>query len=147
MTKPRQSVLIAASLMLACLVPIGRASAEEARIDTLKQVFAKIGRCWKRPVLPAGAPGMQITVMVSFLHNGEIFGHPRITFESEDASDNDRIIYRTAVMNALEHCVPMPFTEGMADAIAGRPITLRFDDRRKLPKPTEKRAWLTTTIL
>ena len=34
---------------------------------------------------------MQITVLVSFKRNGDILGHPRITYESDDASDNDRL--------------------------------------------------------
>jgi hypothetical protein len=97
--------------------------------------------------LPPGDPGMQITVLFSFKRNGEILGKPRITFESASASDADRIAYRTAIMETLQRCAPMPFTDSMGGAIAGRLITFRFDDRRNLPKPTEKRAWLTTTTL
>ena len=100
-----------------------------------------------QPTLPPGDPGMQITVLFSFKRNGEILGKPRITFESASASDADRIAYRTAIMETLQRCAPMPFTDSMGGAIAGRLITFRFDDRRNHPKPTEKRAWLTTTTL
>jgi len=67
-------------------------------------------------------------------------GHPRVTYESEQADDNDRLLYRIAVMEALQRCTPMPFTEAMAGAAAGRPFAIRFRNRR--PPPGEKRAWL-----
>ncbi len=67
-------------------------------------------------------PDVDITVVVSFKRTGEILGHPRITYESEQADDNDRLLYRIAVMEALQRCTPLPFTEGMAGAAAGRPF-------------------------
>jgi len=86
-------------------------------------------------------------VIVSFSRDGNILGRPRITYESEQATDDDRLMYRVAVMEALQRCTPMPFTEGMAGAVAGRPFAVQFRNRKPPPQPTEKRAWLTTTIL
>jgi hypothetical protein len=147
MARSRRWFLIGASLLAVDFASVGRAAAEGPQVDNIEEMFARLKQCWKAPLLSAGDPGMQITVLVSFKRNGEILGHPRITFESRDASDDERIVYRTAVMETLQRCSPMPFTRGMGDAVAGRPLTLRFDDRRNLPKPTEKRAWLTTTTL
>jgi hypothetical protein len=147
MARSRRWFLIGASLLAVGFASVGRATAEGPQVDNIEEMFARLKQCWKAPLLSAGDPGMQITVLVSFKRNGEILGHPRITFESRDASDDERIVYRTAVMETLQRCSPMPFTRGMGDAVAGRPLTLRFDDRRNLPKPTEKRAWLTTTTL
>ena len=121
-----------------------RASAQEAKVNSIAEMFARLKHCWKSPTLRAGDPGMQITVLLSFKRNGEILGRPRITFESQTASDDERIIYRTAVMETLQRCAPMPFTDSMGGAIAGRPLTMRFDDRRNSSKPKEKRAWLTS---
>ena len=91
---------------------------------------------------------MDITVIVSFNREGAILGHPRITHESENASDNDRLKYRVAVMETLQRCTPLPFTEALGGAIAGRPFAIPFRARKKLPpKPTEHRAWLTQKIL
>ncbi len=67
-------------------------------------------------------------MIVSFNRNGDVLGHPKITYESEQATDNDRVLYRIAVMEALQRCTPMPFTEGMAGAIAGRPFRVRMAD-------------------
>ncbi|SRR5258708_37229155 len=135
---------MAASLLL---LSLNAARAEPAKIDTLKDMWARLKQCWQPPRLPQGHPGMQITVLFSFQHNGELLGRPRITFESPEATQADSIAYRTAVMETLQRCAPMPFTDGMGGAVAGRSLRFRFDDRRNLPKPIEKRAWLTTKTL
>src|ERR1700753_1395200 len=111
-------------------------------VDNLKELFITLGRCWQPPPASRVNPGIDITVLVSFNRDGNILGHPRITFESEQATDNDRLMYRVAVMETLQRCTPIPFTAGMAGAIAGRPITIRFHSRKPTPQPLEKRAWL-----
>lgn len=141
---------VAIVLMLAgawCCIGPSVTVAQEPGVASLKEMFARLKGCWRAPRLPTGNLGMEITVLVAFTRDGRILGHPRITFETRGASDDERLIYRTAVMETLQRCVPMPFIHGMGDAIAGRPFTLRFDDRRNHPKPNEKRAWLTTTTL
>jgi hypothetical protein len=32
----------------------------------------------------------------------------------------------------LQRCAPLPFTEALGNAVAGRPFTMRFIDDRKL---------------
>jgi hypothetical protein len=143
---PRRRNIVAVALIAGAIGLLGHpTAAQEARIDNLKALFAALQQCWQPPRLPTGDPGMEITVLVSFKRNGEILGKPRITFESPTAGGDDSLAYRVAVMETLQRCTPLPFTEGMGNAVAGRPFTLRFDDRRNIPKPTEKRAWLTTT--
>jgi hypothetical protein len=115
------------------------ALAQSAPVDNLKELFTRLGGCWRAP--PRANP-IDITVLVSFNRDGNILGHPRITFESEQATDNDRLTYRIAVMEALERCTPIPFTAGMAGAIAGRPIAIRFHNRKPTPQLLEKKAWL-----
>jgi hypothetical protein len=114
------------------------AQAEPAPVDNLKELFTRLGSCWKPPSLSRASPGIDITVLVSFTRSGDILGHPRITFESEQATDNDRLTYRVAVMETLQRCTPIPFTAGMAGAIAGRPVTVRFHNRKPSPQPLER---------
>ncbi len=122
------------------------ARAEPGQVNTIHEVFTRLGSCWKPPPLSLANP-IDITVVVSFNRAGEILGHPRITYESEQATDNDRVQYRIALMQALQRCTPMPFTESMAGAVAGRPFAVRFRNRKLPPQPIEKRAWLTPKIL
>ena len=123
------------------------AQAESLQVDSIHDVIARLRTCWKPPPVGRAHPGIDITVVVSFNRNGDILGHPRITYESEQATDNDRLMYRVAVMEALQRCTPMPFSEGMAGAVAGRPFAVQFQNRKRPPQPVEKRAWLIRKIL
>jgi hypothetical protein len=124
----------------------GEVRAEPSALDSLKEIFVRLHACWKPPPLSAANP-IDITVVVSFNREGVILGHPRITYESEQASDNDRLQYRIAVMETLQRCTPLPFTEGLGGAVAGRPLAIPFRTRKRPPKPDEKRAWLIPKIL
>jgi hypothetical protein len=134
----------AALLLMSQLAP---AQVQPERLDSIRDVLAKLHSCWKPPPASQANP-MDITVIVSFNREGAILGHPRITHESDNASDNDRLKFRLAVMETLQRCTPMPLTEGLAGAIAGRPFVVSFRTRKKLPpKPAEHRAWLYQKIL
>jgi hypothetical protein len=136
---------LCAALLSGLLTSAGQA--EPAQVNTLRDVFVRLRTCWKPPPASRAHSGIDITVIVSFNRNGEILGHPKVTYESEQADDNDRLMYRVAVMEALQRCTPMPFTEAMAGAVAGRPFAVQFRNRKPPPKPVEKRAWLTPKIL
>jgi hypothetical protein len=135
-------ILVAAAPLVACSAA---APAQPAQVNTIRDVYERLRTCWKPP--PLAHPDIDITVIVSFNRAGQILGHPRITYESEQADDNDRMMYRVAVMEALQRCTPMPFTEGMGGAVAGRPFAIQFHNRKIPPKPGERRAWLTPKIL
>ena len=124
-------------MLLACPV-----QAEAQQLDTIRDVVARLHGCWKPP--PRANP-MDITVRVSFNREGNILGRPRITHESEQADDRDRLQYRIAVMEALQRCTPLPFSEALAGAVAGRPFVVPF--RKTSPKPAERKAWLPPKIL
>jgi hypothetical protein len=123
------------------------AQAEPAQVNTIRDVFARLRTCWRPPPASSANPEIDITVIVSFNRDGNIFGKPKITYESEQANDNDRLMYRIAVMEALQRCTPMPFTESMAGAVAGRPFAVQFRNQKLPPQPIEKRAWLIPKIL
>ncbi len=144
MARPRSTLIwFGAALLLSST----SAQAEPEQVNTIREVFAKLKTCWKPPPASLANPGIDITVIVSFNRNGDILGHPKITYESAQATDNDRLMYRIAVMEALQRCTPMPFSEGMAGAVAGRPFAVQFQNRKRPPQPVEKRAWLTPKIL
>jgi hypothetical protein len=138
------SALLTASLLLSSISGV---QAGPGQVDNIKQAFAHLRTCWRPPPASRANPDVEITVIVSFTRDGNILGRPKITYESENATDNDRLEYRIAVMEALQRCTPMPFTEAMGGAVAGRPFAIRFQNRKPPPQPVEKRAWLTTTIL
>ncbi|MHC4053162.1 hypothetical protein GA0061098_101567 [Bradyrhizobium shewense] len=130
-------LLVAAVLLLG----VSSAAAEDRQVNTIQDIFRHLRTCWKPPPAAKARP-LDITVVVSFNRSGDILGHPRISYESAEASDNDRLQYRIAVMEALQRCTPMPFTEAMAGAAAGRPFAIQFRSRKtpdKTSPPTQER--------
>ncbi|MET4800742.1 hypothetical protein [Bradyrhizobium sp. LB11.1] len=119
----------------ALLFGISGAATEDAQVNTIQDIFQHLRTCWKPPA-PSKARPIDITVVVSFNRAGNILGHPRITYESAEASDSDRLQYRIAVMEALQRCTPMPFTDAMAGAAAGRPFAIQFRNRKTSPDKT-----------
>jgi hypothetical protein len=138
----RNQLVLSVAALLLCGAP-----AEAQQVNTIHEAFQRFRSCWQPPSASQAHSGIDITVIVSFTRAGEILGRPKITYESEQADDNDRLQYRIAVMEALQRCTPMPFTESMAGAVAGRPFAIPFHNRKPSPKPAEKRAWLTPKIL
>ncbi len=136
MARSGNKLLLAAATLL---LGVSSAAAEDAPVDTIKDVFQHLRTCWKPPPAAKARP-IDITVVVSFNRSGNILGHPRISYESAEASDNDRLQYRIAVMEALQRCTPMPFTDAMAGAAAGRPFAIQFRSRKTSPPTQERRA-------
>lgn len=136
MARRGNKLLLAAATLL---LGVSGAAAEDAQVNTIKDVFQHLRTCWKPPPAAKARP-IDITVVVSFNRSGNILGHPRISYESAEASDNDRLQYRIAVMEALQRCTPMPFTDAMAGAAAGRPFAIQFRNRKTSPPTQERRA-------
>ncbi|MCK1385116.1 hypothetical protein [Bradyrhizobium sp. 21] len=124
-------------LLVAAVLLFGTSSAAaaDAQVNTIQDIFRHLRTCWKPPPAAKARP-IDITVVVSFNRAGNILGHPRITYESAEASDEDRLQYRIAVMQALQRCSPMPFTDAMAGAAAGRPFAIQFRNRKTSPDKT-----------
>ncbi|QDP26360.1 hypothetical protein [Bradyrhizobium cosmicum] len=132
MARRGNRLLLAAAVLLS---GIPGAAAGDVEVNTIQDIFRHLRTCWKPPS-PARARPLDITVVVSFNRSGNILGHPRISYESAEASDNDRLQYRIAVMGALQRCTPMPFTDAMAGAAAGRPFAIQFRSRKTSPDKT-----------
>jgi hypothetical protein len=125
--------LLIGAVVASVALSIG-AVAQKAQLplNTLKAIGEALQACRIPPPINQAQPGMQITVMMSFKRNGELFGRPKITFESLGASDDERLAYRIAVAQRLKRCTPLPFTDALGSAVAGRPFAIRFIDNRKL---------------
>jgi hypothetical protein len=142
MAAPRSRPLRRFAALLLLPLTAAPALAQPERLDSIRDVVARLHSCWKPPPASRANP-IDITVVVSFNREGAILGRPRITHESANATDDERLAYRIAVMETLQRCTPLPFTEALGRAVAGRPFAIPFRYRKKLPpKPAEQRAWL-----
>jgi hypothetical protein len=102
----------------------------EHKLDSIKSLFDALRGCRVPPDENELRPGMQMAMRFSFKRTGEIIGTPRVTYTSPDAPQDARDTYHNAVTASLERCTPMQFSKGLAGAIAGRPIAIRFVDNR-----------------
>jgi len=109
----------------------------ERKLNSIRDLFDALRACWVPPPAAEARHGMQMSVRLSFKRSGEIIGTPRVTYATRDAPREVRDAYHQAITAALERCTPMPFTNGLGGAIAGRPIAIRYvDNRAEHPWPT-----------
>jgi hypothetical protein len=101
-------------------------------VNSISAMFAALRACWIPPPRDEARRGMQYTVRFAFKRDGELIAPPRVTYTSHDAPAEVRDVYRDAVNAALARCTPLHFTAGMGEAVAGRPIAIRFVDDRML---------------
>jgi hypothetical protein len=96
-------------------------------IDTLTDIRRAMQACWQ----PAGVrySGQEVTIRISFKRNGEVLGKPMIThYRAGEPDAENRQAFTQAVREALGRCSPMPFSNKLGAAVAGRPFTFRFVD-------------------
>jgi hypothetical protein len=104
----------------------------EHKLKSIRDMFAALRGCWIPPAEDQARSGMQMSVRFAFKRNGEIIAPPRVTYTSPNAPSEVRETYHHAIMAALERCSPLPLSEGLGGAIAGRPMAIRFVDDRTL---------------
>lgn len=110
------------------------ASRAAAALHRLRDLIAALRSCWRPPAIEEGRPGMELTARLSFRRDGSIFGSPRFTYMSRQATAPQRELYRSTVLEGLQDCAPLPLSQGLGGAIAGRPIVIRYIDDRRTPQ-------------
>jgi len=107
-------------------------------LDTIRDMFAALRRCWLPPPKDEARHGMEYTIRFAFKRDGEVIAPPRVTYASHDTPSETRNAYRNAVDAALKRCTPLHFSEGMGGAVAGRPIAIRFVDDRAIDNTKDR---------
>jgi hypothetical protein len=105
---------------------------EQKPLDSIGQMFAALRACWVPPPKDSARHGMEYTIRFAFKRDGEIVAPPFVTYSSHDVPAEVRNVYRDAANAALARCAPLHFSDGMAEAVAGRPIAIRFVDDRTI---------------
>ena len=68
----------------------------------------------------------------SFRRSGELIGPPFVTYAPPGAKPDTRQAWRRTITTALESCAPLTFSPRFAAAVAGKPLSVRFVDDRKV---------------
>ena len=108
-------------------------------LNTIGDLFAALRSCWSPPPADVAREGMQMSVLFSFNKSGAMIAPPRMTFATQGAPADIRNTYLKAINASLSSCEPFKFTAGLGDAIAGRPIMIRYVDNRDLEKQSGAR--------
>jgi hypothetical protein len=106
------------------------------RLNTLHDIGLALGACWAAhlPPIAEARPGMRVTVMLTFTRSGEVLGEPRFTYITPEAPADTKARYQRAAVDAINSCTPLPFSDGLGNAIAGRPNIFPFTDWRNEKK-------------
>src|SRR3954453_9640247 len=99
-------------------------------IHTQKTLLAPLAACSNPPPVDRERHPLVLTFKVSFKRSGELFGKPRVINFARAVTDDERQGYYLAVAEAIDRCSPMPFTEQMGGAVAGRTFRINFIDAR-----------------
>ena len=100
-------------------------------VDTLNEVWRAVFACWTPP---PGSAGMAITLTFSLRRNGTMIGEPRVTWSKLAGDQARQRAFVASVLKALAAALPLPLSDGMGGAIAGRPLALRFTAEAKAPE-------------
>jgi len=102
------------------------------RLSELNEVAHTLSQCLELPPDSESQAGMEVALKLAFKRDGELMPEPRFTYTTHEAPDNVKAAYHTAVLDMLKHCTPLPVTETLGGAIAGRPLIVAVKDTRGL---------------
>jgi hypothetical protein len=113
----------------------------KSEIGRPRQAAEQLAACWSPPV-PERGNTVEITIRFGFDSSGLVQGSPRITYvKAAPGISVDAV--RDSIAAAIKACTPMHFTDAMAAAIPGYPLSVRFIGRRadedakpRQPRPT-----------
>ncbi|MCA1489456.1 hypothetical protein [Sinorhizobium alkalisoli] len=93
-------------------------------LRTVGEVSDALGRCWTPP---AGIKDSFVTLKFAFRADGSLMGPPQPTAVRVTGDEAQRKTFVAAATAALEGCMPLEFSQEVADEIAGVVFTLRFN--------------------
>jgi hypothetical protein len=113
--------------------PAAAAPTVGARLNTIRDVFTALRTCFAGALGEPGSQQLSATIRFSFTRHGEIFGEPRFTYVQPGLTQDTKQNFERAIGHALVGCMPLPFTDGLGGALAGRPFSIRIVKPAKPP--------------
>jgi hypothetical protein len=94
--------------------------------NSLHDLWQALDACARRAKVAPEVAGSEITVLFTLKRNGSLLGKPRITYSRLIGDVVDQQAFVAASLSAIAGCFPLPMTDGLGGAIAGRPIRFRL---------------------
>ena len=99
-------------------------------VNTIQEFMRALLHCYNPPPIDDVSQPVDLTFQVSFKRSGELFGKPRVVNFARTVSPTERQRYYEAVAEAINLCSPMPFTDAMGGASAGKVFHINIIDSR-----------------
>jgi hypothetical protein len=99
--------------------------------DRIDELGPLLSQCLELPPEGEAREGMRVTLKLAFKRDGELIASPRVTYTTHEATQGVKAAYRRAALDMLKRCAPLPITDGLGTAIAGRPFVVAIIDARK----------------
>jgi hypothetical protein len=106
-------------------------------VNRLNELGPLLSKCLELPPDDEVRNGMRVTLKLAFKKNGDLLGEPRFTYITHEAPPEVKAAYHDAAIDMLHRCTPLPITEGLGGAIAGRPFVVPIVETRTETKPDD----------
>jgi hypothetical protein len=99
--------------------------------DRIDEMGPLLSKCLELPEDDEARSGMRVTLKLAFKRNGDLLAAPRFTYTTHEATSDVKAAYHQAALDMLKRCAPLPITDGLGAAIAGRPFVVAIIDTRQ----------------
>lgn len=110
----------------ALMLSLVGSAAQAAPANTLHDLWGALGACARRAKVAPEAAGSEVTVLFTLKRDGSLQGKPMITYSRLIGDKVDQQAFVAASLSAIASCFPLPMTDGLGGAVAGRPIRFRL---------------------
>ncbi len=103
--------------------------------DRLHELGALLSKCLELPPENEVRNGMRVTLRLAFKRDGALLAEPRFVYVTHEAPPEIKAAYRDAALAMLNRCTPLPVTDRLGSAIAGRPFVIPIIETRQQGNP------------
>jgi hypothetical protein len=103
--------------------------------DRINEMGRLLSQCLELPPQDETRNGMRVTLKLAFKRDGSLLAPPRFTYVTHNAPMDVKQAYREAALAMLDRCAPLPITEELGKAIAGRPFVIPIIETRREDLP------------
>jgi hypothetical protein len=100
------------------------------------ELGAMLSKCLELPPENEVRNGMRVTLRLAFKRNGALLAEPRFVYVTHEAPPEIKAAYRDAALRMLGRCTPLPVTDRLGSAIAGRPFVIPIIETRQQGNPS-----------
>jgi len=97
-------------------------------VHNLREMAKALDVCMRPLGVADHYQGIRITARLGLDARGQPLGPPQFTYVTPKAPQRIKIEYKTAILDALGRCTPLPFSNELGATIAGVPLILSFDE-------------------